>query len=551
MFKNNEKCQNTETAIKLLNQYADSYHQLEEQINFLKKENKDLHQNLQINKEIIQTFFKKSPLEKKVDLFIEKTKEENKLLLNQISDLKNQNNKLSKYVMQINKCKNDLEIATSKIFMFENLIIEKENIIANLNKRISLYKAKDKKNANEIYIVNPSQVVNKINENLQLYKDINQKLINHIKTLKLALSKREKEMIKMEKDLNKYKKEVSQYKQQKNNVEIISQLNQYQAMNSSLNRSTISKSQNTIHTQNDYIQTLNSSKNHFRGKKKSLYNEIERLENVNKNAKEIIENQFDLASEWYETLKHCNMTQEEYVNFCNNKLTVRLTDVIEYLYKFLIDKNIQIKLLSEENNYLNAENLNLNKLNLELQEQCEKISKNTVKDDNSTFVNIDNNITNNNININMMMDYMKEVKQSMTSSEFRDGMIIDQFDINSELNIFSIKNSRVQSERDNITNGINNQKSSIAKEIPSFSNNKKFTNDNSKSSNGASEILKKKLRMIKIKKVKKIVLDIYQVNIFQIKLLNIIFDFILFFLFISFSYKINFLCIIDYTYYIF
>ena len=55
MFKNNEKCQNTETAIKLLNQYADSYHQLEEQINFLKKENKDLHQNIQINKEIIKT----------------------------------------------------------------------------------------------------------------------------------------------------------------------------------------------------------------------------------------------------------------------------------------------------------------------------------------------------------------------------------------------------------------------------------------------------------------------------------------------------------------
>ena len=506
MFKNNEKCQNTETAIKLLNQYADSYHQLEEQINFLKKENKDLHQNLQINKEIIQTFFKKSPLEKKVDLFIEKTKEENKLLLNQISDLKNQNNKLSKYVMQINKCKNDLEIATSKIFMFENLIIEKENIIANLNKRISLYKAKDKKNANEIYIVNPSQVVNKINENLQLYKDINQKLTNHIKTLKLALSKKEKEITKMEKDLYRYKKEVSLFKQQKNNVDIISQLNQYQAMNSSLNRSTISKSQYTIHTQNtDNFHTLNSSKsfNNLKGKKKSLYNEIERLENVNKNAKEITEKQFDLASEWYETLKHCNMTQEEYVNFCNNKLTIRLTDIIEYLYKFLIDKNIQIKLLSEENNYLNSENLNLNKLNLELQEQCEKIVKNPLKDDNSTFVNVDNNITNNNININMMMDYMKEVKQSMTSSEFRDGMIIDQFDINSELNIFSIKNSRVQSERDNITNGINNQKSSIAKEIPSFSNNKKFTNDNSKSSNGASEILKKKIEDDKNKESKK------------------------------------------------
>ena len=492
MFKINEKCQNTETAIKLLNQYADSYHQLEEQINFLKKENSDLHQNLQINKDIIQTFFKKSPIDKKVDLFIEKTKQENKLLLEQILDLKKENNKLSKYSNQINKYKNEIEIANSKIFMFENLIVEKENIISNLNKKILMYKSKDKNNLNEVFIVNPSQIVNKINENLQLYKEINQKLTNHIKTLKLALTKKEKEMSKMEKELYKYKKEVSLYKQQKNNVDIITQLNQYQAMNSSLNRSTICKSHNTLHNQNnDNFHTLNSSKsiNNLRGKKKSLYNEIERLENVNKNAKEITEKQFDLASEWYETLKHCNMTQEEYVNFCNNKLTIRLTDIIEYLYKFLIDKNIQIKLLSEENNYLNSENLNLNKLYLELQEQYEKKGKNTLKDDNSTFVNVDNNITNNNININMMMDYMKEVKQSMTSSEFRDGMIIDQFDINSDINIFSIKNSKVNSERENITNGIKTQKSNIAKDIPSLNNIKKITND-SKTSNGATENLK-------------------------------------------------------------
>ena len=154
-----------------------------------------------------------------------------------------------------------------------------------------------------------------------------------------------------------------------------------------------------------------------------------------------------------------------------------------------IDKNIQIKLLSEENNYLNSENLNLNKLNLELQEQYEKKSKNTLKDDNSTFVNIDNNISNNNLNINMMMDYMKEVKQSMTSSEFRDGMIIDQFDINSDINIFSIKNSKVNSERENYTNGIKTQKSNIAKDIPSLNNIKKITND-SKTSNGATENIK-------------------------------------------------------------
>ena len=126
-----------------------------------------------------------------------------------------------------------------------------------------------------------------------------------------------------------------------------------------------------------------------------------------------------------------------------------------------------------------------------MQEQCEKISKNTLKDDNSTFVNIDNNITNNNININMMMDYMKEVKQSISSSEFRDGMIIDQFDINSDLNIFSIKNSGVNSDSERNINNIKTKKSSIAKEFPSVTNVKKVTNNLSKASNGASENLKK------------------------------------------------------------
>ena len=87
------------------------------------------------------------------------------------------------------------------------------------------------------------------------------------------------------------------------------------------------------------------------------------------------------------------------------------------------------------------------------------------------------------------MDYMKEVKQSMTSSEFRDGMIIDQFDINSDINIFSIKNSKVNSERENYTNGIKTQKSNIAKDIPSLNNIKKITND-SKTSNGATENIK-------------------------------------------------------------
>ena len=72
MFKNNDKCNNTETAIKLLNKYADSYYQLEQQIKLLKKENNDLHQNILINKEIIQNFLKNHLLIKKLIVSLKK-----------------------------------------------------------------------------------------------------------------------------------------------------------------------------------------------------------------------------------------------------------------------------------------------------------------------------------------------------------------------------------------------------------------------------------------------------------------------------------------------
>lgn len=40
----------------------------------------------------------------------------------------------------------------------------------------------------------------------------------------------------------------------------------------------------------------------------------------------------------------------------------------------------------------------------------------------------------NNINDSLlMMDYLKEVKQSITSSEFQEEMILDQFDLVSEM----------------------------------------------------------------------------------------------------------------------
>ena len=176
--------------------------------------------------------------------------------------------------------------------------------------------------------------------------------------------------------------------------------------------------------------------------KRSLLNQIDRLEQVNKTKRKIHDNHFDLTEEWYETLKYCNMSQEEFLKYCTNKQFTQLTDVIEYLYKLLLDKNIQIKLLTEENDSLNLENLKISKKLLELSEGIERLVNGKVDmkgksllGDGSTIVNVSNSNADDNdgVNMNIALDYLKEVKQSITSSEFQEGMILDQFDLVSEM----------------------------------------------------------------------------------------------------------------------
>ena len=82
----------------------------------------------------------------------------------------------------------------------------------------------------------------------------------------------------------------------------------------------------------------------------------------------------------------------------------------------------------------------MNKTLLELNEKVKvlesnnNVSRNTKSNtnDNSTFVNMDGSINNINDSL-LMMDYLKEVKQSITSSEFQEEMILDQFDLVSEM----------------------------------------------------------------------------------------------------------------------
>ena len=463
MSKNiiNEK----QTALKLLNQYADSYHLLENQITSLKQENADLKANLQINKEIIQGFFQGSCFEQKMNVFLVKTKQENSLLTSKLKKLETQVELCNSYKKALINCEEELKQLKSKVFLLENLLKEKENENKYLKQIKNPTSNNSKKSSfgNEVYITSPGKIINKLNEEVEILREINAKLNTHIKTFKQALTKKEKMIQDSEKQLEKCKSELTVLKQEKTNNSIMNQLNQYKIANNktflgSSGKYLMNKSANLIYNEN--LNTSGGISPNLNRSRRSLITQIEKLEKVNSNKKKINESNFDLAEEWYETLKHCNLTQDQYIKFCNNKQVSQLTDVIEYLYKLIIDKNIQIKLVTEENDCLNLDNLKLNKKIIELTDKIESLENNNCSrnikgnHDNSTFVNIDTSINNinDNINLNIMMDYLKEVKQSITSSEFQEGMVLDQFDLVSEMSKEN-GNTRISDNRNNGSNG--------------------------------------------------------------------------------------------------
>ena len=459
--------------------------EINNEVKILQKENEELKTRLSINSKIIQEFFKNSNINDKISLFVENIKKENNLLLSENKNLKLQNQKLLSENEKIsNPNKINIDDYENKLFVYENLLKEKQSIIINLkeqNKNLKLFiDSKIKKNEinnneeivkdnkinykyiiEEIYVISPQQLINTLNDKIEIYKDINIKLKNLIQEMKSRIVNKDKEYLKLEEELMNLRQELQKYTQMKNNEEIMNQLIQYQSMKSiptsqscsninfNIHQKYLLKNKNKKNKQTRSLSYINNYTNDL----KKVMKEIEVYENVNKTVKEISKNDFDLAGEWSETLKQCGMTQEEFLRFCGMKVTSKLTNAIEYLYKILIDKNIQIKLLMKENDTLNEENIRLNKINIHMETMVnyyEKNNKNS-KDDNNdinihentfnknhnkknkiiksntffdddkiknkkifnsssknnqqkTYVNVDNNITHTNININMMMD---------------------------------------------------------------------------------------------------------------------------------------------------
>lgn len=105
--------------------------------------------------------------------------------------------------------------------------------------------------------------------------------------------------------------------------------------------------------------------------------EVEIDDTMKKLREEIIDR--SNKEQWTEILKACCMTNADYLKYTKNRLYSRLIDIIEYTQKVIQDKNIEIRILTEEYKEVNSLNNGLNHFNVALNEQYRKLKISMIK----------------------------------------------------------------------------------------------------------------------------------------------------------------------------
>jgi len=144
--------------------YADSYKRLESENKLLLNELNDYKTNLIINKEIISALFSNLNTNEKSNYVMIKFNDELKLLIKKFDILKKENEEMKSKINNYEKINNDsifkhlenVDILKNKIFILENSIIKKDNMIYKINMRLNRYLETDElmdiSNPREIYV---------------------------------------------------------------------------------------------------------------------------------------------------------------------------------------------------------------------------------------------------------------------------------------------------------------------------------------------------------------------------------------------------------------
>ena len=427
------------TAIKLINKYAEEYQILDTQLKFYKEENADLKTNILVHKEIIKNFFLKQPIEEKMMRIFEKQNEEIELLTNQI-------NNFSKMITKERECffsfKEKMQIHYSllkqkyeKLFQ-ENFLLT--NLLQEKNAILSKFRKNNKKNSTnpgveikETYVTNPSILINTINNELFFYKERNESLSNEIMELKKEIDAINRKNKQLELFLSKSNLNQRLNSLKYNNYNTISSFQDVNCQSNQLKKLN-EDSKNNINA--------NSKKNkirNFKSENNLIIRQLESFEEINKIKSEII----DSKKEWSDILKNCNVSPSEYLSFSQNPSMKKLCDIIEFLFKNVIEKNRQLSLVFKENESLNVNNIKINKRNIELTSklgeicfrkgnQCHYSSTNVST---APTYNNDSVVTGNKNYYLVNGDKLNNTLDSVTSSDFNNGILFDLFDLESEM----------------------------------------------------------------------------------------------------------------------
>ena len=426
------------TALKLINKYADSFNIIKEENKQLKIQIENLNFNLKLNKSIIENFYSKLNSKERDSTINSKFQQENLNLYNQNEELRkiieelnskiiiNQHN----YFESTTQIKEENEHLKTKIFMLEQVIQKKDNIINHNKAKMNLYKEGVVFNQKEIYVTNPSKIINEINNELLTYKELNEKNNKIIKDTRTVLEKYEKQIIELQNEnqiiRQEYKNLIFNSNMERETLMAIIQKERFPLRsitadnpksrrnnNNSYEVKNKGKSSNKIRNNNfrdinknisendliilnkdNFIKENNINDNYFNLESCKLkstddeYNNDE-LPMIYKDDffLEEIENKQYEHEDFLEILKKVGLSLEKYEELTKVKIFSKFTEIIELILNLLKEKEKIINILQAENNNLNSKNFKLNKDNMFLFNQNINLKK--------VLTELDDNINNN------------------------------------------------------------------------------------------------------------------------------------------------------------
>ena len=311
---------------------------------------------------------------------------------------------------------------------------DRNNVNMNINKKVFVNIAERKKDEilednNEVYILDPTKALLKLNNELLFYKESHQKFLKQIKLKQETIDKYENMINKLNSENNElkqaYKLKLMKVNNEKENIlSLMAQnnLNMDEQSNNKIltiidNNDNSSINCNTAHT----LEQINLNNNQL----KKIMNKEELI------GKETTFEEFGTI------LKRVGLNRELFEKMSQIKGFSKLTDSVEFFYKLCLEKNKQILILEKENENLVFKNYELNKLNIELENELKLYKSNNsilninnikkILDDDSTINNHSrntnntkitntNNTNNTNIDNNLNINYFTNSKTNSNLS---------------------------------------------------------------------------------------------------------------------------------------